>query len=109
MTALEQRVDELAATLAYHAKIDQEQRCSKEWAADLRELLAALTAAQAEIKRRDEVIEAVKRTANNAIYFDDSSDYGSALWEVCRDCEMCDDVIGKDFMDEPAAKLKEGV
>jgi hypothetical protein len=39
MTALEKRIDELAATLAYHAKIDQEQRFSQAWAADLRELL----------------------------------------------------------------------
>jgi hypothetical protein len=41
MTALEKRIDELAALLAHHAKIDLEQRWSQAWAADLRALLAA--------------------------------------------------------------------
>lgn len=29
--------------------------------------------------------EAVKRIANNALYFDDSSDYATALWEILQE------------------------
>lgn len=29
-------------------------------------------------------IKEVKRIANNALYFDDNSDYGTALWEILQ-------------------------
>ena len=30
----------------------------------------------------EQQIENIKRKANNALYFDDNSDYASALWEI---------------------------
>jgi len=39
--------------------------------------------------------------ANNAIYFNDRSDYKTALWEVCK--SLCpnieDEEIGKEYID----------
>jgi hypothetical protein len=46
------------------------------------------------------VEQAVIRVANNALYFDDNSDYGSALWEVCELLGMDKDAIGADFIEE---------
>ena len=36
----------------------------------------------------------IKALANNAIYFDDGSDYRSTLWEICNKSGMDDDSIG---------------
>ena len=30
----------------------------------------------------DKVLQEIKVIANNALYFDDNSDYGTALWEI---------------------------
>lgn len=40
--------------------------------------------------------------ANNAIYFDDSSDYFGALWDICKalNPELEDEKIGKMYIDE---------
>jgi len=46
---------------------------------------------------RDEKIKAI---ANNAIYFDDSSDYRSALYDICKELQMCDGDIGVSFIEE---------
>jgi hypothetical protein len=32
----------------------------------------------------DDTLKEVYAIANNAIYFDDNSDYASALWEICN-------------------------
>jgi hypothetical protein len=37
--------------------------------------------------------------ANNAIYFDDNSDYRSALWDICSKLGMADDDIGAKFIE----------
>jgi hypothetical protein len=52
------------------------------------------------MKTEKEIIENVKRIANNARYFSDSLDYGSALWEICKLCGMDDNEIGADFIEE---------
>lgn len=40
--------------------------------------------------------------ANNAIYFSDSSDYRSALYEVCKalNPEISDELIGSKYIEE---------
>ena len=42
---------------------------------------------------KDKIIE----IANNAIYFNDSSDYLTALWEICMEDGMEEDEVGKSF------------
>ena len=41
--------------------------------------------------QRDKLVE----MANNALYFDDSSDYQAALWDICRFGGMDDEQIGR--------------
>jgi hypothetical protein len=53
------------------------------------------------------VEQAVIRVANNALYFDDNSDYGSALWEVCELLGMDKDAIGADFIEEALLAKKQ--
>lgn len=38
------------------------------------------------------------KIANNALYFDDSSDYSCALHMICRECGMNIDVIGEKYI-----------
>lgn len=41
--------------------------------------------------------------ANNALYFDDSSDFRSALWQVCAEAIPGQtEIIGKKYMKEDA-------
>ena len=42
------------------------------------------------------------RIANNALYFDDDSDYGTALYEVCAALNpiLSNDEIGEDYIEE---------
>jgi len=49
-------------------------------------------------------VEEAKAIANNAIYFDDKSDYRSALLEICHILGMDYDNIGVEFIEpiEPA-------
>lgn len=49
----------------------------------------------------------LKVIANNAIYFNDSSKYISALIDICEACGMKEDDIGKEYIepvDIPACK-----
>ena len=47
-------------------------------------------------------LEKAFRIANNAIDFDDNSDYGTALWEICMILkpELGEDEIGQDYIEE---------
>lgn len=55
-----------------------------------------LAEARAEIERKDKLLTIVGAVANNALYFNDSSDYEKALWEILAaakpglfvECEM---------------------
>jgi ABC-type nitrate/sulfonate/bicarbonate transport system substrate-binding protein len=38
------------------------------------------------------------KIANNALYFDDSSDYSCALQEICRKCGMDFDDVGEKYI-----------
>ena len=40
------------------------------------------------------------KIANNVLYFDDSSDYCTALWEICAVLGMDDDIAGEKFMED---------
>jgi len=44
--------------------------------------------------------EEIKRTANNALYFDDNSDYATALWQICSLLGMDEDDIGEKFIED---------
>lgn len=48
----------------------------------------------------DNVLEAFK-IANNAIYFNDKSDYLNALYNICKVIkpDLSEDEIGKEYMD----------
>lgn len=50
----------------------------------------------------EDKLEKAFRIANNAIYFDDNSDYGTALWEICMILkpELGEDEIGQDYIEE---------
>lgn len=67
--------------------------------------LDLLLAARLELKEARERVQAMLRTANNAIYFSDSHDYLSALSEVCLSAMMPEDQIGKEFMEEAVAPV----
>lgn len=47
-------------------------------------------------------IERAYAVANNAIYFDDNSDYRTALYEVCKilNPDTGDDLIGSRYIEE---------
>ena len=47
-----------------------------------------------------EKLDKVKKIANNALYFDDNSDYGTALWEILAT------VNPTDFMNDDCPELK---
>jgi hypothetical protein len=49
--------------------------------------------------RSEALLAEIRRIANNVIYFDDSSDYGGALWDICRKCGMTDDDIGASYIE----------
>lgn len=57
---------------------------------------ALLAEARAEIERKDKLLSIVGEVANNALYFNDNSDYEKALWEILAaakpelfaECEM---------------------
>ncbi len=46
-----------------------------------------------------DLLAEIRRIANNVIYFDDSHDYGGALWDICRKCGMADDDIGQNYIE----------
>ena len=48
------------------------------------------------------LLDECQRIANNAIFFDDKSDYRSALLEICVTCGMDVDEIGSKYI-EPNA------
>jgi len=47
----------------------------------------------------EEMLESCREIANNAIYLNDSSDYRSALLEICSTLGMSDDEIGDKFIE----------
>jgi hypothetical protein len=47
-----------------------------------------------------DVIDEVRRIANNAIYFNDGSDYEGRLLDICRKCGMTEESIGESYMEE---------
>lgn len=49
-----------------------------------------------------DLLAEIRRIANNVIYFDDSSDYSGALWDICRKCGMADDDIGQKYIEANA-------
>ena len=49
--------------------------------------------------RSDDLLGSVTEIANNAIYFDDNSDYRSALWDICSKLGMADNDIGAKFIE----------
>lgn len=53
------------------------------------------------VQSRD-LLSDIRRIANNVIYFDDSSDYSGALWDICRKCGMTDDDIGREYIEANA-------
>ena len=52
-----------------------------------------------EAVRSDDLLGSVTEIANNAIYFDDNSDYRSALWDICSKLGMADNDIGAKFIE----------
>jgi len=44
-------------------------------------------------------LEQIKRIANNALYFNDNSDYGTGLYAVCRALGMEQNEIGQEYME----------
>jgi len=52
-----------------------------------------------EAVRSDDLLGSVTEIANNAIYFDDNSDYRSALWDICSELGMADNDIGAKFIE----------
>lgn len=50
----------------------------------------------------DDKLEQAFAVANNAIYFDDSSDYGTTLYEICQILkpEMNEHDIGTKYIDD---------
>ena len=62
----------------------------------IEELEIELAEARAEIERKDKLLSIVGEVANNALYFNDNSDYEKALWEILAaakpelfaECEM---------------------
>jgi len=49
----------------------------------------------------------IRQIASNAIYFDDNSDYGSALCDICRKCGMTDDEIGREYIEDASLAATE--
>ena len=49
------------------------------------------------------LLDECQRIANNAIFFDDKSDYRSALLEICVTCGMDVDEIGSKYIEPNAA------
>lgn len=48
-----------------------------------------------------EKLEKIFKIANNALYFNDSHDFRSALWDVCKEAKPeCENEIGKRYIDE---------
>ena len=59
-------------------------------------------------RQPDPLVAELVRVANNAIYFDDSSDFKSALWEICQLGGIDMDAIGAEFIEKALlAKAKE--
>lgn len=64
--------------------------------AELADKEKQLAEARAEIERKDKLLSIVGEVANNALYFNDNSDYEKALWEILAaakpelfaECEM---------------------
>ena len=52
-----------------------------------------------EAVRSDDLLGSVTEIANNAIYFDDNSNYRSALWDICSKLGMADNDIGAKFIE----------
>jgi hypothetical protein len=48
------------------------------------------------------IIDKVRRIANNAVYFGDNSNYEDALRIICRKCGMTNDAIGQSYIEEDA-------
>lgn len=47
----------------------------------------------------EEILSKIFQTANNAIYFQDSSDYLTALYEICNIIKPNDESIGEKFIE----------
>lgn len=47
----------------------------------------------------EEKLNKIFKIANNAIYFDDNSDYKTALYEICNVIKPNDETIGEGFIE----------
>lgn len=56
---------------------------------------------RARVKELESLRDRCIRVANNALWFDDSHDYGPALRDVCEAFGMDRDTIGTDYIEEP--------
>lgn len=67
---------------------------------DTADCCTTLEEARGVIRRLERLRDEVKRIANNSMYLYDSSDYRSALWEICSACGMADEAIGQAYIEE---------
>lgn len=49
-------------------------------------------------------IQKALATANNALFFNDSSNYRTALWDICLACGMDEISIGAEYIEHKAAE-----
>ena len=66
----------------------------------MKQTIKVMTELTEEIYELKNKINKMYEIANNAIYFNDSSDYLSALYEVCMVIAEDEDKIGEEFIGE---------
>jgi hypothetical protein len=95
---------EMIEKLRWHAEIEDRAgnkheslfSCEVMWR--LEELRKELAESESMVQMNDQLKTAIK-IANNALYFNDSSDYKSALYDICLTCGMEEDAIGEKYIE----------
>ena len=54
----------------------------------------------------EDKLNKIFRIANNVIYFDDNSDYKTALYEICDVIKPDDETVGNEYIEDEKGGIK---